>query len=47
MLLYSSEDQVKYAEYIMKKKDRGGLHFLSGDAEDYRVLIALKGRKAT
>ncbi|WCN27412.1 hypothetical protein [Thermococcus kodakarensis] len=45
MLLYSSEDQVKYAEYIMKKEDRG-LHFLSGDAEDYRVLIALKGRKA-
>ncbi|AMQ19097.1 hypothetical protein A0127_07920 [Thermococcus peptonophilus] len=45
MLLYSSEDQVKYAEYLMKKEDRG-LHFLQGDAEDYRVLIALKGRKA-
>lgn len=28
----------------MKKEDRG-LYFFSGDVEDYRVLIVLKGRK--
>jgi hypothetical protein len=45
VLLYSAEDQVRYAEYLMKKQDHG-LRFLEGDAEDYRVLIVLKGRKA-
>ncbi|WP_456368738.1 hypothetical protein [Thermococcus sp.] len=45
LLLYSSDDQVRYAEYVMRQRDRS-LRFLEGDAEDYRILIVLKGRKA-
>ncbi|NJE54894.1 hypothetical protein [Thermococcus sp. 21S9] len=45
ILVYSSEDQVKYAEYVMKKKDRS-IKFLRNDGGDYYALIALKGRKA-
>ncbi|WP_145955359.1 hypothetical protein [Thermococcus henrietii] len=45
ILVYSSDTQVKYAEYLMKKKDRG-LRFLVSDAGDYTVLMVLKGRKA-
>ncbi|WP_297470332.1 hypothetical protein [Thermococcus sp.] len=45
ILVYSSEDQVKYAEYLMKKKDRS-VRFLRSDGGDYYTLIALKGRKA-
>jgi len=44
ILVYSSDDQAKYAEYLMKKRDRG-LRFLMSDAGDYTVLIVLKGRK--
>ncbi len=43
ILVYSSEDQVRYAEYLMKKKDRS-LRFLRSDGGNYYVLIALKGR---
>ncbi|WP_297516341.1 hypothetical protein [Thermococcus sp.] len=45
ILVYSSDDQVKYAEYVMKKEDRS-IKFLRNDGGDYYTLIALKGRKA-
>ena len=45
ILVYSSEDQVKYAEYLMKREDRS-IKFLRSDGGDYYTLVALKGRKA-
>jgi len=45
ILVYSSEDQVKYAEYLMKREDRG-LKFLRNDGGDYYVLVVLKGKKS-
>lgn len=43
ILVYSEEDQVKYAEYLLKKADK--LRFLESDAGQYRALIVLKGRR--
>lgn len=45
ILVYSNESEVKYAEYLLKKKDRD-LRFLESDAGQYKALIVLKGRKA-
>ncbi len=45
ILVYSSKDQVKYAEYLMKKEDRS-IKFLRNDGGNYYALIALRGRKA-
>ncbi len=45
ILVYSNESEVKYAEYLLKKRDRS-LRFLESDAGQYRALIVLKGREA-
>ncbi len=45
ILIYSREDQVRYAKYLLRKADRG-LRFIESDAGQYRALIVLKGRKA-
>lgn len=45
ILVYSSEEQVKYAEYLIKKRDRS-VRFLRTDGGEYYILVVLKGRKA-
>ncbi len=45
ILIYSKDDQVRYAEYVLRKAD-GSLRFMESDAGQYRALIVLKGRKS-
>ena len=45
ILIYSGEDQVRYAKYVLMKADRG-LSFIESDAGQYRALIVLNGKKA-
>jgi hypothetical protein len=42
ILIYSAEDQVKYAKYQLMKRERN-LKLLESDAGQYRALIVLKG----
>jgi len=42
ILVYSNESQVRYAEYLMKKREK--LKFLESDAGQYVALIVLNGR---
>ncbi|WP_456422875.1 hypothetical protein [Thermococcus sp.] len=42
ILIYSNESEVKYAEYLMEKREK--LRFLESDAGQYKALIVFKGR---
>jgi len=44
ILIYSNESEVKYAEYLLRKADRG-LRFIESDAGDYKALLVLKGNR--
>ena len=43
ILIYSNESEVKYAEYQLKKADRG-LKFMESDAGQYKALLVFKGK---